>query len=105
MLKESPMLPSIRQRARTIVLSAALTSAFLGLASCAHHAPPPPAAAAPVETKVTAESKIKAAMAGGHRFPKEVARDKYRHPLETLTFFGLRDDMTVIELSPGGGWF
>ncbi len=33
------------------------------------------------------------------------SRDRYRHPYETLTFFGLRPDMTVVELWPGGGWY
>src|SRR5580693_5613268 len=33
------------------------------------------------------------------------ARDVFRHPLETLTFFGTKEDMTVVELWPGGGWF
>ncbi len=33
------------------------------------------------------------------------ARDRYRHPKETLTFFGLRRDMTVVEIWPGGGWY
>jgi predicted methyltransferase len=32
-------------------------------------------------------------------------RDRYRHPQETLAFFGIREDMTVIEISPGGGWY
>lgn len=32
-------------------------------------------------------------------------RDKYRHPQETLEFFGIRADMTVIEISPGAGWY
>jgi predicted methyltransferase len=32
-------------------------------------------------------------------------RDKYRHPLETLEFFGLRSNMTVVELWPGNGWY
>ncbi|MGE5145490.1 MAG: class I SAM-dependent methyltransferase, partial [Candidatus Eiseniibacteriota bacterium] len=33
-------------------------------------------------------------------------RDRYRHPVETLSFFGLRDDMTVVEIWPGGsGWW
>ncbi len=32
-------------------------------------------------------------------------RDKYRHPLETLQFFGLRPEMKVVELWPGGGWY
>ena len=33
------------------------------------------------------------------------ARDSYRHPAETLQFFGARPDMTVVELWPGGGWY
>lgn len=33
------------------------------------------------------------------------ARDVYRHPLQTLEFFGIRDDMTVVEIWPGSGWY
>ena len=51
------------------------------------------------------EAKIKAAMADERRSEKETARDKNRKPVETLKFFGLRDDMTVLELIPGGGWY
>lgn len=32
-------------------------------------------------------------------------RDQYRHPLETLSFFGITPEMTVVEISPGGGWY
>ena len=32
-------------------------------------------------------------------------RDIYRHPYETLSFFGIESDMTVVELNPGGGWY
>ena len=56
---------------------------------------------APADT----DGKIKWALAGAQRSDKEKARDKYRHPLETLEFFGLKDDMTVVELWPGGGWY
>ncbi len=35
----------------------------------------------------------------------EKARDQFRHPVETLEFFGLRDNMTVVELFPGRGWY
>lgn len=45
------------------------------------------------------------ALAGDHRNPANVERDKYRHPRETLEFFGLEPDMTVVELWPGGGWY
>jgi predicted methyltransferase len=50
-------------------------------------------------------AKIRWAMAGSHRSEKNRARDAFRHPFETLSFFGLRDDMTVVELWPGGGWY
>ncbi len=51
------------------------------------------------------EDKIKAAMASDIRTEAEVARDRNRKPVETLAFFQLRDDMRVIELLPGGGWY
>jgi predicted methyltransferase len=51
-------------------------------------------------------AKLKEIVAGKHRDAANAARDKYRHPVETLAFFGLRDDMTVIEIQPGGaGWW
>src|SRR5262245_27927712 len=50
-------------------------------------------------------SDLAAVIKGPQRAPENVARDKYRHPGETLAFFGLKPDMTVVELSPGGGWF
>ena len=48
---------------------------------------------------------LKGALASEDRTPKNVTRDVYRHPYETLEFFGIKQDMTVIELSPGGGWY
>ncbi len=45
------------------------------------------------------------ALTGDHRSEKNAARDAFRHPRETLEFFGLREDMTVVELAPGGGWY
>jgi predicted methyltransferase len=48
---------------------------------------------------------LAAAIASPTRTAKNVARDKYRHPLETLRFFGLRPDQTVVEIWPGGGWY
>jgi predicted methyltransferase len=50
-------------------------------------------------------SAIARAVAGPWRNPNNVARDKYRHPVETLAFFGVRPDQTVIEITPGAGWF
>jgi predicted methyltransferase len=53
----------------------------------------------------TVEAKLKAAMESDIRTEKEVERDRNRKPVETLEFFGLRDDMKIIELLPGGGWY
>ena len=36
---------------------------------------------------------------------ENINRDKFRHPYETLKFFGIEPEMTVVELSPGGGWY
>jgi predicted methyltransferase len=44
-------------------------------------------------------------VAGSWRSDAHKARDIFRHPIETLEFFGLRPDMTVVELTPGGGWY
>lgn len=44
-------------------------------------------------------------LAGDHRSPENRARDSYRHPAETLAFFGLEPGMTVVEIGPGGGWY
>jgi predicted methyltransferase len=40
-----------------------------------------------------------------HRSAENRARNQARHPVATLEFFGIRDDMTVVEISPGGGWY
>lgn len=59
------------------------------------------AATAPITIK---ESIVKA-MQSPLRSEKEKLRDRNRHPVQTLLFFGLRQDMKVIELIPGGGWY
>ena len=48
---------------------------------------------------------LKSAIESEIRSNKNIARDIYRNPYETLSFFGIRPDMKVIELSPGGGWY
>lgn len=52
----------------------------------------------------TAE-KIKSALKAEIRTEKDTDRDRNRKALQTLEFFGLRDDMKIIELIPGGGWY
>ena len=51
------------------------------------------------------EAMLKDILNGDHRTPEYKARDQYRHPVETLTFFGIQPDMTVVEITPGGGWY
>src|SRR5262249_48336659 len=58
--------------------------------------------AAPVHA---ADAKLAAAVAGAQRAPENKARDGARHPVETLTFWGVKPKQTVIELSPGGGYW
>jgi predicted methyltransferase len=45
------------------------------------------------------------AVADPRRSSKNSARDGFRHPAETLTFFGVRPSDTVVEIWPGGGWY
>ena len=58
--------------------------------------------AAAGDERVEAAILLKMILAGSHRSPENRARDRYRHPLETLTWFGIRPDMTVVEVWPGG---
>jgi predicted methyltransferase len=51
------------------------------------------------------DAQLRTAIAGTHRSSANAARDHWRHPYETLTFFGIKPNMTVVELSPGGGWY
>lgn len=50
-------------------------------------------------------SRLLAVVDGDHRSAADRARDGYRHPVETLLWFGIRDDMTVVEVTPGAGWY
>ncbi len=48
---------------------------------------------------------IKEAVSSSFRNPENLKRDIYRHPLETLEFFGVKPQMTVVEIWPSGGWY
>src|SRR5690606_9341362 len=50
------------------------------------------------------QNAIAAAVAAPSRTPANLARDTYRHPAETLAFFGVKPSDTVVELWRGGGW-
>jgi predicted methyltransferase len=57
------------------------------------------------ELNAAQRSALEAAIAAPTRTPANVARDRYRHPLETLAFFGVAPSDTVVEIWPGGGWY
>ncbi|MGN7836842.1 class I SAM-dependent methyltransferase [Stenotrophomonas sp. 22385] len=48
---------------------------------------------------------VQAAVDGKGRTPENVKRDAYRHPAQTLSFFGVEPGKTVVEITPGGGWY
>lgn len=79
------------------------------LAGCATTPPAPTPAAAPPGPAVTdaaTSAALDRVLASSHRPAANRARDQYRHPKETLEFFGLREDMAVLEVWPGaGGWW
>ena len=65
----------------------------------------PPAPQRPPRDEATAAA-IERVLAGDHRSAENRARDSYRHPVDTLLFFGIKPDMTVVEVWPGaGGWY
>ncbi len=76
-------------------------------------APPPPAESQDAATDAeTADASmegeaytVQTAMDGEWRTDAERERDAFRHPVETLEFFGVEGDDTVIEIWPGGGWY
>ena len=83
--------------ARTIV-AALLLAGTMSLTTAAA------AAAAPTSARAR-QVALQKAVAAPTRTPANVARDRYRHPLQTLTFFGVKPTDTVVEIWPGGGWY
>jgi predicted methyltransferase len=65
-------------------------------------ADPQPTQAGP---EVDVAARLTEILAMDHRTEENRVRDAQRHPVETLMFFGIRPDMTVVELSAGGGWY
>ncbi|MFK7896129.1 MAG: class I SAM-dependent methyltransferase [Myxococcota bacterium] len=85
----------------TLTLPTALTllTALLFSAGCA-------SMQSDVEMKAQTAAAIAEASMGKHRSETNIARNVARHPVETLTFFGLESDMTVIEVLPGSAlWY
>jgi len=96
---------------RPMLLAVAIVATFTAFAASAQDtAPPnmpvlPPPPMVPVDSNVAA-SPLDNILAGDWRSEANKARDKYRHPRETLTFFGVTPTQHVIEIWPGGGgWY
>ena len=100
-----------------LALAASLTLAACGSQSAppapTTAAPPKPAAApdqptAPTPPKSVEQlfaDRLDGVLAGPWRSDANKARDQYRHPKETLSFFHLKPGQTVIEITPGAGWY
>lgn len=89
----------MRAFACLMIATATLTAAPLLHAAEAGRAKPAKSSTA------SSSSAITAAVAAPGRTPANQLRDRYRHPAETLAFFGLKPSDTVLELFPGGGWY
>ncbi len=83
---------------RQPLFRAALAAALMSVAACA-------TLSAEDQATQGSYAALSAAIAAPHRTPANLARDQYRHPLETLSFFGVEPNDTVVEIWPGGGWY
>jgi predicted methyltransferase len=89
--QESPLMSAIRLH--SLFFATALSGAI------------PFAAATPLAAAETPSPALAAAIAAPTRTPANVARDVWRHPAETLAFFGIKPTDTVVEIWPGRGWY
>jgi predicted methyltransferase len=87
--------------ARRLAASALLGAALLAASACA----PSPKVVAAAEAELHADTAIAAAVGAPTRTEANRARDEWRHPRETLGFFGVKPEDTVVEIWPGGGWY
>lgn len=93
---------TIKKNALTaIAIAVTLSGSILSSSAIAHESHIHEANA----NKSASVKALENAVSGDHRSAKNKARDQYRHPIETLTFFGFHSNMTVVEITPGGGWY
>lgn len=87
--------------ASRLAASAALAFVLAAASACA----PSPRAVAAAEAELHSDTAIAAAVGAASRTEANRARDRYRHPRETLGFFGVKPTDTLVEIWPGGGWY
>ncbi len=61
--------------------------------------------AAPTTASESAAARLDRILADPRRSEANRARDRYRHPAQTLQFFAIKPDQRVLEITPGGGWY
>ena len=89
-----------------LCVAAALLAACGAPESNQSAAPAPTATPAPAPAAAESDGPTLAEVAAGdHRSEENRARDAYRHPVETLEFFGLTPETEVVEIWPSGGWY
>ena len=86
---------------RQPLIAVLLSGALLVLPGCG----PSRQAVQSAESALYAETALDLVINSATRTPANVARDRYRHPAETLAFFGVDPTDTVVEIWPGGGWY
>ncbi|WP_313927943.1 methyltransferase [Pseudoxanthomonas sp.] len=89
---------------RMVPLSLALLAALAASQPTMAATPATPAKASPTLPAADAAA-LDAVLKGDWRNAENTARDVYRHPKETLAFFGVKPTQTVVEITPGGGWY
>jgi len=90
---------------RRLFLGGAAASAMLVLTGCNRKKPEEVVEEQAAPVSGAPEGSLEWAIEGAWRPDADKARDEYRHPMETLRFFGLQPGMKVIEFWPGGGWY
>jgi len=90
---------------RRFLLSGATALALTGVAACGRKDEAAKTPEAPPKPAGPAEGSLEWAVEGSWRNAQDKARDAFRHPMETLRFFGLQPRMTVVEFWPGSGWY
>lgn len=96
-MQRTSFFPAVSFSRRGLIVGAlALSACGRGESAKTEAAPP---------AKASRNMTLQEAVAGEWRLPADKARDPWRHPVETLEFWGLKPGQTVIEFWPGAGWY
>ena len=95
----------INLASRRLFLTGVVATGLMGLSACGRKKEAEPVDAAEPVKAGPPEGTLEWAVAGPWRSAEDKARDQWRHPMETLRFFGLQPSMKVVEFWPGGGWY